>query len=105
MTATHNAKKPLSPRNLLVQLTGILSQPFGPGKPGCKPDMRTTRVRMLKPLCDPTHIEKGFERTHHRYPPRRRDFTTDAFAQALTLPDKEFNKLITTLATIKKFNQ
>lgn len=96
--------KTISPRNLLVQLTGILSQPFGPGKPGCKPDMRTTRVRMLKQVCDTTHIAKRFERRSSKYGSWR-EFTTDAFAQALTLPDKEFNKLITTLATLKKFNQ
>lgn len=96
--------KTLSPRNLLVQLTGILSQPAAPKSHDCKPDMRTTRVRTLKQVCDTTHIVKGFERRSSKYGSWR-EFTTDAFAQALTLPDKEFNKLITTLATLKKFNQ
>ena len=104
MTATHNAKKPLSPRKQLLQLTGILSQPLSLRDHGCKPDMRTTRVRSLKSVCNTLHITRGFERRSSKYGSWR-EFTTDAFAQALTLPDKEFNKLITTLATLKKFNQ
>lgn len=97
--------KPLSPRNLLVQLTGILSQPCVPCKTPCKPDMRTTRARSLFHVCDTTHHAIKYERRPAPKFGGRRWFSSDAFAQALTLPDKEFNKLITTLTTIKKFNQ
>ena len=97
--------KTTSPRQQLLRLTGILSQPpTQEHSCGCKPDFRTTRARSLKQVCHHRHVEQRWERKTKKYGSVRY-FTTIDFAHAIILPDKEFNKLINTLSTLKKFNQ
>ena len=91
----------VSLRKMLIELTSVLSE-RSEFNPRSTHDMRETKARKLKHACHTSHWDWGWER-NGRYG-RRRVFVSKPYCQALTLPDKEFNKLINALATIKKFN-
>jgi len=91
----------LHPKKTLSEFTKLLSEPsefFA--RSTC--DMRTTRARKLKWSCHFSHWAWGWDRNRGRA--RYRIFVTKQYCNALTLTDKDFNKLINALATIKKFN-